>query len=475
MTTGQNKISKLTKIGYGAGNLGFGIVFQCLAAYLLFYSTAVLGIRGRHIGTIMAIGVFWDAVTDPLMGYISDITHFKKWGRRHLYLLVGTISIAVFNALLWNINPDFPISIKLIFILIFFLLLKTALTVYGTPYTALGAELSDDYDERTSIQSYKTLAFLLGLALPMVVGLLLFFKSTPEYPIGQLNPRGYSMMGIATSLLMVITGLICFFSTYALRLNKSAESLIKRRREGKRKLAFLEALENKYFLYVFMGYLFINVSSALIGSIGLHVFTYTFDLNSNQIALVMGFFFLGSIVSLPYWLDRSKKYDKRPIMMTCIKISAIASFVFLVAVFTRIVVIRLNFILWPIVFALGFGSGGLFMLPPSMIADTIDYEEQEKGFRSEGIYFGALTFGYKIIQSLVLFVVGVLLDLIKFDSGLSSQTTYTSIMLGIILCLGSLFAFFAGYMFLKKYTLTKDIIEKIQKNLTERKTKEQTF
>lgn len=115
------------------------------------------------------------------------------------------------------------------------------------------------------------------------------------------------------------------------------------------------------------------------------------------------------------------------------------------------------------------------MLPPSMIADTIDYEEQEKGFRSEGIYFGALTFGYKIIQSLVLFVVGVLLDLIKFDSGLSSQTTYTSIMLGIILCIGSLVAFFAGYLFLKKYTLTKDIIEKIQKNLTERKTKEQTF
>ncbi|MDP3387846.1 MAG: MFS transporter [Eubacteriales bacterium] len=472
MTTRNNKISNLTKMGYGAGNLGFGIVFQCLAAYLLFYSTAVLGIRGRHIGTIMAIGIFWDAVTDPLMGYISDITHFKKWGRRHLYLIIGTVSIAIFNTLLWNINPGFSIPVKMTFILVFFLLLKTALTVYGTPYTALGAELSDDYDERTSIQSYKTLAFLLGLALPMVVGLLLFFKATPEYPTGQLNPRGYSMMGIATSLFMVTTGLICFFSTYSLRLNKSAESLIKRRSEGKQKYAFLEALENKYFLYVFMGYLFINVSSALIGSIGLHVFTYTFDLNSNQIALVMGFFFVGSIVSLPYWLDRSKKHDKRPIMMACIKISAMASFVFLVAVFTRIVVIRLHFLLWPIVFVLGFGSGGLFMLPPSMIADTIDYEEQEKGYRSEGIYFGALTFGYKIIQSLVLFVVGVLLDLIRFDSGLSSQTTYTSIMLGVILCIGSLVAFFAGYMFFNKYTLTKDIIGNIQKNLTERKATE---
>lgn len=473
MNIKQVKISKLTKIGYGTGNLGFGIVFQCLAAYLLFYSTAVLGIRGRHIGTIMAIGVFWDAVTDPLMGYISDITHFKKWGRRHLYLIVGTITIAIFNALLWNINPDYSVPVKLTFILIFFLLLKTALTVYGTPYTALGAELSDDYDERTSIQSYKTLAFLLGLALPMVVGLLLFFKSTPEYPIGQLNPRGYSLMGIATSLFMTVTGLICFFSTYSFRLNKSADSLRHRSQEGKKKLAFMEALANKYFLYVFMGYLFINVSSALIGSIGLHVFTYTFDLNSNQIALVMGFFFAGSIISLPYWLDRSKKYDKRPIMMTCIKISAIASFVFLIAVLTRVVVIRLHFVLWPIVFVLGFGSGGLFMLPPSMIADTIDYEEQEKGYRSEGIYFGALTFGYKIIQSLVLFVVGVLLDLIRFDSGLSSQTTYTSTMLGVILCIGSLVAFFAGHQFLKKYTLTKDIIEKIQKNLTERKATEQ--
>jgi Na+/melibiose symporter-like transporter len=461
----EPKISFISKIGYGIGNLGFGIVFQSLAAYLLFYSTAVLGVRGRYIGTIMAIGIFWDAVTDPMMGYISDITHNKKWGRRHIYLLIGGVSTAVFNLLLWNIRPDFSSDTKLVLILVFLMLLKTSLTIYGTPYTALGAELSSDYNERTSIQSYKTLAFLFGLAFPMVAGLLIFFKGSAEFPVGQLNPRGYSLMGIATSILMIITAFLCIAATYKYRFNTA----IKDNHVGK--MSIKEALKNKYFVYVFFGYIFVNISSALIGSIGLHVFTYTFNLNSGTIALVMGMFFGGSIISLPFWVARSKKYDKKPIMIECLKISSFSVIMFLFVVILRQIVIRYNFFLYPIVLVLGFGTGGLFMLPPSMTADTIDYEEEQKGFRSEGIYYGALTFGYKIVQSIILFFVGIMLDLIKFDSTLAQQTSFTAMMLGIILSLGSLFAFGVAYVFLYRYDLTKEMVKEIQNKIINDKAK----
>ncbi len=472
MKSKRRSLPIFSKIGYGAGNLGFGIVFQCLAAYLLFYTTAVLGIRGRYIGTIMAVGILWDAITDPLMGYFSDITYSRKWGKRHLYLLFGIFGIAGFNILLWQINPTLTEGAKLMAILALFILLKTALTVYGTPYTALGAELTEDYNERTEIQSYKTIAFLIGLAFPMVAGLILFFRPTLNYPIGQLNPSGYRMMGVFTSLLMVITGIICFLTTYKYRHLQHGEVKKHTTTLKTSSVSFLEALKNKFFLFIFLEYLFVNISSALIGSIGLHVFTYTFNLQSTQISIIMGAFFGASIVSLPFWLSVSKKTDKKPAMMSCIKLSLIASFVFFMAVLFREINILWEIALLPIVAALGFGSGGLIMFPPSMIADTIDYEELTNGYRSEGVYFGALTFGYKIIQSLVLFVVGFLLDLIGFNAAFSRQATHTSLMLGVILCMGSIFSFVMGYYFLSKYDLSKEDISRIQNELKKNLAKE---
>lgn len=465
MDKNNSKISIFVKAGYGIGNLGFGIVFQCIAAYLLFYTTAVLGIKGSYIGTIMAIGVFWDAITDPLMGFISDISNFAKWGRRHLYMLAGTILISVFNMFLWHISSEFSPTVKLGLILIFLLLLKTSLTVYGTPYTALGAELSTDYDERTSVQSYKSVAFMFGLAFPMVAGLIIFFRPTDQYPIGQLNPAGYSLMGTATSLLMILTGFICIWATYRYRFNSMPDTKLQSVKKERGGMSFIGAFKNKYFLYVFFGYLFFNVSSALIGSIGLHVFTYTFGLDNQGIALVMGTFFGTSILSLPYWSVLSKKTDKKPVMLRCLKISSFASLLFLMAVLLRIIVMRFDFILIAVIAILGFGTGGLFLLPNSMAADTIDYEELEQGFRSEGIYYGALTFRYKITQSAVLFIVGVLLDAIGFDSSLAMQSTYTAVMLGVILAVGSLAAFGLSYFSMNKYDLNKEKIEKIQSRI----------
>lgn len=457
--TTNNNVTIIEKLGYGIGNLGFGIVFQCLAAYLLFYTTAVLGLPGKYIGAIMGIGVFWDAVTDPLMGYISDVTTIKRWGKRHLYLLIGTIAVTILNYILWNINITTGDVTKLILILVYVMLLKTSLTVYGTPYTALGAEISSDYNERTSIQSYKTVFFLVGLAFPTVIGLILFFKPTPEFPVGQLNPDGYNNMGITTSIIMFITGIICILTTKRYIPN-TMQSAVKKKQNIY--MMFIEALKNKYFIYIFWGYLAVNISSALIGSLGLHVFTYTFMQNSFNIAITMGLFFMLSIASLPFWLSYSKTKDKQPAMMSAIKLSLVGSIIFIVAVLFRKYLISHTYLILPIIGVIGFGSGGLFMLPPSMTADTIDYEEHEKGFRSEGIYFGCMTFGYKITQSIVLFVVGILLDVIKFDDKLLVQTDFTSIMLGLILTVGSTLALIAALISYKNYNLSKEQIEKIQ-------------
>lgn len=308
------KVTIIENLGYGLGNLGFGVVFQTLSTYLLFYSTAVLGLSGAVVGSILAVGVFWDALTDPLVGYLSDITYSKKWGRRHLYMLIGAIAVSILNYKLWNINSSALSNEKLIAITIYILLIKTFLTLYGTPYTALGGEITEDYEERTWIQSYKTVFFMLGLSFPTVAGMLLFFVPTAEYPVGQLNPMAYTDMSVFVSILMLVTSLIAIVATKSYIPN-TLKGYNEEDKDRSILKSFKLALKNKYFIHIFVGYLAVNIASALLSSVGMHVFTYTFEESNTEIALTMGMFFLWSIISLPVWLKVGKKIEKQEVMI----------------------------------------------------------------------------------------------------------------------------------------------------------------
>lgn len=455
------------RIGYGAGNLGFGIIVQLMASYLVFYSTAVVSIPGSLVGLAVSIGVIWDAVTDPMMGYISDRTNFKRFGRRHLYLLIGTVGTALFNYLLWIISPSMDNNLKFLWILADLLIIKTFTTIYATPYTALGAELSCDYNERTSIQGVKTIFFTIGLLLAAVMGMLFFFKPTPEYPVGQLNPQAYAEMGITASLVMVVTGFMCFIFTrkYIPKLN------IGEKRTGCGIAGvfkgFGEAFTNKQYMYVVVGYLFTNIATAIAGTLALHVFTYTFVIDNKGIAAIIGTQFFMTILSQPIWVLISRKIDKKSSVKLGLSFAVIGSIMLFVLVLFRDNIIgNFLYLIFPAALV-GFGTGSVVTIPLSMIADTIDLEELKTGVRREGVYYGCQTFIYKLSQSIAIFLLGVLLDILKFDSSAAAQPATTAITLGCTLTLGSAGAFALAFAAYSRYGLDRDRISEIQVQLSE--------
>ena len=101
----NTNISYKNQIGYGIGNYGYGLISQTISSYLVFYGTVVLFVPGKLIGLIVSISILWDAISDPLMGYISDNTK-SKFGRRHIYILLGTLLMAASNYFLWTISPE---------------------------------------------------------------------------------------------------------------------------------------------------------------------------------------------------------------------------------------------------------------------------------------------------------------------------------------------------------------------------------
>ena len=465
-----NKIPMSDKISYGIGNFGVGVAIQVVGAFLMFYCTAILNISGSLVGIVISIGIAWDAITDPLMGYISDNTKSKAFGRRHLYLIIGGIGIGICNLILWNIPGNFSAMTKFIIIFVDIIAIKTFMTIYITPYTALGAELSNDYNERTSIQGIKTIFFLLGLFFVSVVLLYIFFQPTAEFPIGQLNPKAYSNMGIFSSIIIVVFSLACYFYTKKyIPLLRLAENQTDEK-AGLRNLltSFKGILGNALFRSIALTYMFNNIASAMFSNIGLHVFTYTFILNNQQIALMVGVQFAVSILSQPAWTFISKKIDKKPSIKLGLSLCIIASAYFFALVIFKNNILGNAMYFLPFAILAGFGTGGLFTLPLSMIADIIDLEELNTGKRSEGTYYGCLTLFYKFSQSITLLLVGFVLDIIKFNSNLPVQSESTVFTLGLILSISTSISFVAAFISVKKYSLNKSAVEDIQKQIAER-------
>lgn len=469
MTTNvtNRNIPVIDKVGYGIGNLSIGIAMQVVGTYLVFFSTVILGIPGYLVGLAVSISIFWDAITDPLMGYFSDITKSKLFGRRHLYLIIGALGVSSTIYLMWTIPASLDTTVKFAILFVYIILFKSFITIYVTPYTALGAELSSDYNERTAIQSIKTIFFLFGLAFVSVAGLYVFFQPTIDFPSGQLNPDSYRNIGIMSAVVVLLSTTACYWATakYIPILNKHQIKEAK----GRKFDVLIESLKstfaNRAFRAVALCYMFNNLASAILSNIGLHVFTYTFIFTSQQIAIVLGVQFLMSILSQPVWMFIAKKFDKRPAMNIGLLFSILAGVVFIVLVLFKEQVASQPLYFFPYAIIAGFGTGALFTIPLSMVADTIDFDEYKRGLRFEGFYFGSLTLYYKLSQALAIFIIGILLDLIRFDSALPIQSEFTLISLGLILSLGSILSFVLAYVSLRRYPLNEERVRHIQSQI----------
>lgn len=163
-----------------------------------------------------------------------------------------------------------------------------------------------------------------------------------------------------------------------------------------------------------------------------------------------------------------KKIDKKPSIRLGLGLAIIASAYFFALVLFKNHILGNALYFLPYAVLAGFGTGGLFTLPLSMIADIIDLEELHTGKRSEGSYYGCLTLFYKFSQSITLLLVGFILDIIKFNSSLPVQSEGTVITLGLILSLTTTISFIAAFLSLKKYSLDRLAVEDIQKQISER-------
>ena len=183
-------LSNQFKFQYSVGAIANGIKSDMFTFFLLFFYSRVIGLDPLLASIAIGGALVVDSITDPLMGTISDRTN-TKLGRRHPYMLASFIPVAIFYVLLFTPKPDWDISQNQLFWWMFVCtsLTRIGMTLFEVPHRSFGAEITKDYLERTKLFSWREMfAWVAGISNAFLA-YNIFFRSTPEYPFGQLNPE----------------------------------------------------------------------------------------------------------------------------------------------------------------------------------------------------------------------------------------------------------------------------------------------
>ena len=416
---------------------------------------------------MIALTSLWDGVSDPIIGYLSDRTKNRFFGRRLLYMLIASFSLAICNVLLWSCPAKKGSGLAVIWLVMFLLLQETFNTFFATPYSALCIDIAPDYNDQTKMQSFKSVFYILGLIMPSV--LMYIFMPSNVGVQTQFDKSGYVNIALVNSLLVVVSGLISIFGTRKRVLsmpNYDKGVIDSTQKHGFKKIigGYFETLKKKDFRIVTLGYSVSLIASIFITSVGMHLFTFCYHFSSTQISVIMICLFGGAIFSQLIWVNLVKKYDKKQtlIFALCLLLVGIAltSVTFLFRTYTTADTIF--FFVLPCIFVCGVGSGALYSLPHSMYADVVTMEQFKTKENNAGRYTGYYTFTYNFTNSITLLVIGVLLDLIHFDSTMPLQALSVQAGLGKIVFFGSSVAITLAIMIFSNYSIKRADILKVQ-------------
>ena len=439
------KVYRTDKLIYGVGAFGYGSVNQTLNNFLMFFGTGVLGLPGTLMGLAIAISTVWDAVTDHLVGAMSD-SYRGHFGKRHTFMIIGCFAVAALNLMIWNINPAWSETCKFLILLVGLLLIETFNTVYSTPYSALGFDMCQTYHERTSIQSYKTVFQSAALLVPSILmGIVLNPKAVATM---HTATSGYHVIAVITSALCVATALITIMGTFRFRSVGEVEQNVATKTAHKVSFLgeFFAILDERNRVYLIAAYAVALSCSAFLTSLGMHVFTYTFHFTSWQISFVMGCLVAGVISGQPLWCHVSNQLGKKRTVQVALWVVLCGVSAFAILLTARIFLTS-SVVVWLLagdIFIIAVGVGCIYSLPISMFADNIRLE-------STAMATGFLTFCTKCTNAVVTFIVGLLLDLIGFQSGVATQTWQVSTALGWILVGGVTVAGLGAWLLFGKY------------------------
>lgn len=431
-----DRVSWRTITAYGAPAVGAGYMYLLLSLYMMKFATDVLLIAPAVMGLIYSASRIWDAVSDPLVGYLSDRTT-TRLGRRRSWLLISSLPIAITFYMVFAPPQSLEGPMLIAWVAVAVIGFYSAMTLFFVPHLSLGAELSDDYHERSRMFGARHAAYIIGSILSLVS---LYFLLQAEYATGG------DVRGLAAELGLVAVGVMFAMVIFAVvRLRERPE--FQGRMNASPVKAFRDVWANPHARLLLIVTFIEHVGSSAIAALTLYVTHYIVGA-PTWAPLIIFAYMLPSSASVPMWLPLSRRFGKIRVWIGGMLLTAVSFGAMFLLPFFDDVDTRLTWIIVMAFFAgLANGCGGT--LGPSVQGDVIDYDEHLTGERKEGAYFAAWNFVQKGALGVMLLLTGFVLEYSGFVPNQEQTMTVKMAMITLYGMFPLVCYLIGAYMFTK--------------------------
>ena len=443
------------KIAFALGDFGNNLVITAMGFYYLFFVVNVGGLTPVLAGVTYWVSRSVAACTDVVMGIISDRTS-SLFGRRRIYLLAGAIPMGASFMLLW-LSPFNSQTALFFYYLTVMLCFNVILSTVTIPYNALMPELSQNYDERTSLSGFRMAFSFLG-NLVAAAGVAVIVDNI--YSGREVYRTSYPVMGLIIGGATIALMLICFFGTRE-RVHADAEKII-----GKNFWHDLKTMwqvrETRLMIVMFV----LNQVGADI-FMALIVF-YLKDvvlIPDSYTSMIMAIPLVIAVASVPLWVFAGEKLGKRQAYI-------LAAFFFLIPLLMVVVAPAGNVpIVIVIAVLMGVGSSATQVLPWSMLPDVVEFDEYQNGVRREGFFMGITQLIYKVSSALTVLLFTTLIGVFGYVENAVTGTQPASALVAIrlLMGLGTALFYLTAALFARILPLTRERFDEVKRLIAERK------
>lgn len=414
----QSRLSLGTRLFYGFGSVSFGVKDNGFSYLLLIFYNQVVGLSAPAVGLAILIAMVFDAFLDPIVGQVSDNWR-SRWGRRHPFMYAAALPVALSYLALWN-PPHWSNGHLFFYLVGVAIVIRTFITFYEVPSSALSAELTSGYDERTVLLSYR---FFFGWVGGLAINFIAFFfllRPDRTHPVGQLNPAGYAHYGELAAVIMFFAILISAAGTH--------RHIPNLRIPPKRKISLpamaremVATLSHRSFLNLTISGIATAMAAGLGASMNNYFNTFFWEFSARQISLFTGGVFLSAFIALGAAPIVSRRFGKRPSAMVLFVLGVATGITPLILRVAGLMPANHSSTLQWIIFCTSIVSTAFYIgattLVSSMIADVVEDSELRTGRRSEGLFFSASSLVAKAVSGMGIFAATMILGVIHFPAG----------------------------------------------------------
>ena len=444
MSKPSERIPFGTLVIYGLPAAPVWFSFMLGSVFLIKYTTDVLLIAPGVMGVIYGLSRLWDAVSDPIAGYLSDGTR-SRLGRRRSWLLASVLPLSAGLFLTWCPPRGLEGTGLVAWVTAGVFLFYTGTTIFHIPHESFGAEMTTDHHDRTRVFAVKTAVATLG-SISALGGLALFYRSD--------DPREtafWLVVGVSLTLALFVGIAVALLRERPEHQGRGAQSL---------RQSFRDVRANPHAAPLLGAFFIENLGMACLAVMTPFVMEYVFDMK-EQTPVFIGVYFIPSLLGIPLWVWLSRRVGKRKLWLFAVALLAIA--------FSGLAFVQpgQEWVMYLLGFVAGIGGGCGQVVGPSIEADIIDWDELHTGERKEGAYFAVWNFMRKSAYGLAAMGSGVMLDVVGFVPN-SPQSETTQFAMRALFGLAPGICYVAGFLILRRLRLDETEHAAIRRELDER-------